>query len=119
MIIHSENPLINALDTLLERERTALLQGDIEALTALLPDKEALIEALNTEPADDLPRFEALSGKVARNQLLLEQAMDGMREVIDRMGALRRMRVGLDTYGSDGARHHIEVTAEHTVERRA
>lgn len=116
---HTTSPQIDALDTLLERERTALLAGDFATLTELLPDKEALIEALNAKPTEDLDGVQTLGSKVARNQVLLESAMSGMREVVDRMATLRRMRVGLDTYGSDGNRHHIEVQAEHSVERRA
>ena len=107
------------LDSLLEAERTALLKGDLEALAEMLPRKEALIEALNNETVEDLPALQALGARVERNQLLLNGALEGIREVAARMASLRRMRSGLETYGSDGVRKHIEVQIDHSLERRA
>ena len=113
------HPDIDALESLLEAERTALLKGDLVSLTRMLPDKEALIDALNERAIDDLPALVELGSQVRRNQLLLDGALEGIREVANRMAALRKLRSGIETYGSDGARKHIDVAIDHTLERRA
>jgi len=110
---------MKSLSTLLEAERAALLQGDFGALTELLPDKEALIKALNERASTDLSGLRSLDAKVRRNQQLLDGALDGIREVSNRMAALQKMRSGLATYGSDGLRRTIPVHTDHSVERRA
>ena len=107
-----------ALDALLETERDALLKGNLAALTALAPRKEALIDALK-DAACTRPALERLDKKVKRNQLLLDGAMEGIRAVAGRLAAVRQVRGGLETYGSDGTRRNIEVNVDHAVERRA
>ena len=57
--------------------------------------------------------------KVRRIHLLLDGAREGIREVAGRMAELRRLRNGLETYGSDGRKHNVDVRTEHTLERRA
>ena len=108
-----------ALDALLEAERAALLEGDLVSLTEMLPSKEALIDALNQSDDMDLTALQQLDGKVRRNQLLLDGALEGIRKVANRMAALRRMRAGLDIYGLDVRRQRIDVKVVHPVERRA
>jgi flagellar biosynthesis/type III secretory pathway chaperone len=110
---------MQSLDGLLEAEREALLQGDLGRLKGLLPDKEALISALNAHSHTNLSTLEDLDAKARRNQVLLEGALDGIREVSTRMAALQKMRDGLATYGSDGLKHTIKVDTGHSVERRA
>lgn len=109
----------NALDDLLEAERDALLKGNLEKLTAMLPQKEALIDALNTGAHTDLSTLQSLDKKVQRNQLLLDGAMEGIRNVALRLAELRSLRGSLETYGSDGKKRNIDVDIEHTVEKRA
>ncbi len=110
---------LDQLDALLEAERVALLQGNLEALAGMLPNKEALIGALNASAPDDLPALKAIDVKVRRNQLLLDGALEGIREVAGRMAEMRRMRNGLETYSPDGRKHNIDVRVDHTLERRA
>ncbi len=109
----------DALDALLDEERRALLNGDLVALTDMLPAKEALMDALNETTHTDLTSLVHLDGKVKRNQLLLDGALEGIRSVAQRMAALRRMKGTLETYGSDGKKHNIDVAAEISVEKRA
>lgn len=108
-----------ALDALLEEERTALLTGDLEQLSDILPRKTALIDALNQVVHTDISTLKELDTKVKRNQLLLDGALEGIRSVAQRLATLRRMRGSLETYGSDGKKHNIDVDAEHSVEKRA
>ena len=113
------HPDLHALETLLEAERTALLKGDLIGLTRMLPDKQALIETLNARAVDDLPALTEIGSQVRRNQLLLDGALEGIRDVANRMAMLRKMRNGLETYGSDGMKRHIDVEIDHSLERRA
>lgn len=119
MTTDTEQNNVEALDALLEAERQALLQGDLVALTDMLPNKEALIESLTAQSQSDLPALLELDTKVRRNQLLLNGALEGIRDVAARMAALQRMRSGLETYGSDGKKKNYEVNTDHSVERRA
>jgi len=118
----TNNPVdtsVTTLHRLLENERAMLLAGNLEAVGDLLPEKEMLITSLNAKTTRDEPSLRALGEHVRRNQLLLESALDGIREVSNRMEALQKMRKGLATYGSDGMKYDIEVHIDHSVERRA
>lgn len=111
--------LIDRLDDLLEQERAALLEGDLEAITTLLETKERLIDALNTLTEAERPEMDAVEAKVRRNQALLDGALQGIRQVAARMAALRRVRRGLETYDASGTKTTIEGEAEYSVEKRA
>lgn len=111
--------LIDRLDDLLEQERAALLEGDLEAITTLLENKERLIDALNDLTEAERPGIEAVEAKVRRNQALLNGALQGIRHVAARMAALRRVRRGLETYDAKGTKTTIEGEAEYSVEKRA
>ena len=115
----SDKMSLDALDELLDAERHALLSGDLVKLADMLPVKEALMNALNEEGQTNLPALIELDGKVRRNQLLLDGALEGIRDVAKRMSALRQMRSSLETYGSDGKKYNIDVATDHSVERRA
>lgn len=110
---------IDALDDLLDAEREALMAGDLEGLTRLAENKERLIEALNATEQTDLDALSMLDRKVKRNQLLLDSALEGIRTVARRIGALRRIRASLDTYDATGQRQTIDVDTTRSVERHA
>ncbi len=110
---------IGALDALLEREREALLAGDLDQIVAQLEEKQALIEALNTLPEAGRAGLEALQGKVLRNQALLDSALEGIRSVAARMSALHQIRRSLDTYDESGRKTTIEGLRKRTMEKRA
>lgn len=110
---------IDRLNTILDAERQALLEGDLEKLSTLLGDKTALIEALNGTPQSDLAALEQLDNKVRRNQLLLDGALEGIRSVSSKLAKLREVKGTLETYGADGKRHDIVSEPENSVERRA
>ncbi|MEM6939033.1 MAG: flagellar biosynthesis protein FlgN [Pseudomonadota bacterium] len=110
---------VEALSTLLDIEREALLQGDLERLADLLKDKEALIDDMNATPQSDLDAMQMLDGKVKRNQLLLDGAMEGIRAVAERLAHLRESKGAFETYGPDGKRHDIALGPQSSVEHRA
>jgi flagellar biosynthesis/type III secretory pathway chaperone len=111
--------LIDHLDDLLEQERAALLEGDLEKIGRLLDAKEQLIDALNTLSQDERPEMDAVEAKVLRNQALLDGALQGIRHVATRMAALRRVRRSLETYDAKGTKTTIEGGADFSVEKRA
>jgi flagellar biosynthesis/type III secretory pathway chaperone len=110
---------VDALNDLLDAERTALLAGDLDKLTEMFDSKEALIEVMNQTPQRDLECLQMLDTKVKRNQLLLNGAMEGIRNVAKRMAELRQIRRSLETYGADGKKHTIDVSNDASVEKRA
>jgi len=117
---HNEaQALIDHLDDLLEQERTALLEGDLEKIGTLLDAKGQLIDALNTLSREERPEMDAVEAKVLRNQALMDSALKGIRHVAARMAALRRVRRSLETYDAKGTKTTIEGEADYSVEKRA
>lgn len=111
--------LFGALDDVLEAEREALLSGDLEKIGRLLERKESLIEDLSVLEEFEAGDLHDLTGKMKRNQDLLDSALEGIRAVAGRLAALRRVRNTLDTYDSNGAKRAIHVAKDGTVEKRA
>ena len=110
---------LDALSDLLDAERQALLAGDLEALGGLLEEKEALIEAMNAARHHDTDGLRRLDSKVRRNQLLLNGALEGIRNVSNRVAELRKLRTSLETYDARGQKRSIELGVESAVEKRA
>lgn len=110
---------LDALDDLLDAERAALLQGNLDDLVRLSTRKAALIDALNRMEFDTRAPLEHLYDKVARNQVLLDSALDGIRSVARRLAAIRRVRQSLDTYDSTGRKQTVDLGSIGSVEKRA
>jgi len=111
--------LIDQLDTLLEKEREALLVGDLDKVTEIAVSKEELIDALNRLSPKDQTSLEALQEKVTRNQVLLDGALQGIRKVASRLAALRRIRKSMDTYDASGRKQTIQGEVDRRMEKRA
>ncbi len=107
------------LDAVLEQERAFLLEGDLEGLGSLLPLKEQLVEQLLGNGALDRAGIEPIEGKLARNQLLLDGALEGIRTVAARLAALRQVRSALDTYDAQGRKRSVPTPSTPKVEKRA
>jgi len=115
----SSADLIAALDTLLEDEREALVNGDLERLQAFMEEKAAIIDRLNSLPDLEAEQLAPVQTKVRRNQALLGGALDGIRAVADRMAEMRRVRTGLETYDRSGQRTSLSAPPRPRIERRA
>ena len=111
--------IMTKLDDILDRERAALLAGDLDQVPGLLEEKTALIEALDDLGPDDRQDMGALRDKAARNQALLDGALQGIRQVAGRLAAFRRLRHSFDTYDETGHKRTIEGDVVHKVEKRA
>lgn len=111
--------ILSGLDELLDRERVALLEGDLEFISRSLREKERLIDALNGLQFDSRVELAVIKKKVQRNQNLLDSALDGIRSVADRMSALRRIRDTLETYDQTGQKTVLDGLRAGRVEKRA
>lgn len=111
--------ILQALDDLLEQERCALLTGDLDQMARLLDRKSDLIDALNALDPEQQPDLEGIRGKVLRNQTLLDGALQGIKQVADRVATLRKLRHSFETYDETGRRQTIEGVVVRQVEKRA
>ncbi len=111
--------LINDLDTLLDQERLALIDGDLEMLGRMLAQKQELIDNINATESLEREQLKEVHDKVTRNQELLNSAMEGIRAVASRMADLRRVRQGLETYDQTGRKTRFETQTQPSVEKRA
>ena len=111
--------IIESLDVLLERERQALIGGHLDAIPNILSEKETLLGQLSVQSGFQTEHLTPLRDKVSRNQMLLESALRGIREVADRMSALRRAQRSLETYNSAGGKTVVVTRPDHKMERRA
>ena len=111
--------VIGELDDLLDAEKKALLEGDLEQVGRLLERKESLIDLLSQLEAGEMAQLENLNTKVKRNQALLDHALQGIKSVSQRLAALRRVRDSLDTYDESGKRQTIDMNKETSLEKRA
>lgn len=99
--------LLDRVETLLARERAALLSGSLGALEPIAAEKARLIAALATRPGRDPARLARLARQAAQNQALLEAALGGLRRVAARIAAHADAPRGLDTYDAGGTRHSL------------
>lgn len=113
------NELINTLETLLDEERQALVEGDLEKIGQLVSQKEETILKINTLDQLTENSLAAVHEKVTRNQALLNSALDGIRAVANRMADLRRVRANLETYDHRGKKQNFGIRMSSTVEKRA
>ena len=111
--------LIDELDTILDQEREALVKGDLSKLSGLLNKKEALFNDLNAISELERETLSHVQGKVSRNQVLLDSAMEGIRAVASRMAELRRVPIGLDVYDQSGRKTRYGIRSSVSLEKRA
>lgn len=111
--------LVNKLDDLLDKERQALMSGDLDAIGELLSAKETLIDKLAQIDAAENNILMGVQDKMQRNQILLDGALQGIRRAAARLAAVRQVRKSLETYDEAGRKRAIESEVVHKVEKRA
>jgi len=119
MTHETPHQLIDALDSILDHERHALIQGDLESIGDLMLKKEVLIDKINTLEDAEQENLSGLREKVSRNQALLNSALEGIRAVANRMDDLRKVRSGLETYDQRGRKQNIGAYSSTKIEKRA
>ncbi len=113
------NDLIKSLEELLDLERSALVEGNLEQLDRMTPEKEKLIFEINGMQVRESLQLVQLQKKVERNQALLNSAAEGIRAVATRMSEMRRVRQEFSTYDATGQRSGYAVRIQAKLEKRA
>lgn len=111
--------ILQRLNILLERERKALLSGDLASLPGFLIEKEQLITELEKCEIADFDRIAITQNRINRNQNLMLGVLSGIQEVATRLKAIRQARVALETYDKRGFRARFTTQAHGKVEKRA
>ena len=111
--------MIDELDTLLDQERQALVDGDLEQIGRLVARKADLIGRINLLDTLERSQLAQVHDKVTRNQVLLHSAMEGIRAVASRMADLRSVRQGLETYDRAGRKNRFDTQSHTSMEKRA
>ena len=119
--MHKNNctDLFASLDTLLEREKQALLMGVFDNLPEICREKTRLLEVLEELPPEERTSLNQLQRAANRNQELLRSALAGIRDVAERVAQLRRVRDTLDTYDANGRMSSLHVTKTDKLAKRA
>ena len=95
---------VDSLNDLLDEERVALLDGNLDLIGRMLKRKETLIDSLNDLAKADTKVISDINTKVVRNQLLLESALEGIKSVADRLTSMRQVKNSLDTVRCENTR---------------
>jgi hypothetical protein len=95
-------------EDLLEKERRAILEGNLDFLERAVAEKERLARALGAAGVD-VSRLRRLREKLQRNRLLLEAAGRGIRAAAQRLAGLHGPAPELSTYDSSGRRRAFEA----------
>lgn len=110
-------PVVDALDDLLDRERQAILKGDLDRLVRLAPEKERLLGLLAGASADER-RILRLRQKADRNQELLRAVARGIRAARQRITRSRASAQDFKTYDKGGRSQKLSQPGK-GVEKRA
>lgn len=119
MNLEEPTNITDALEEILEKEKQALIKGDFDLLTDLLHRKEELLNQFGEIRAERGDNLNQLKSKVARNQKLLDGAMEGIREVAERLNTVRHVQKSLDTYDRDGLKKTVVTQSGNKMEKRA
>ncbi|WP_299349248.1 flagellar biosynthesis protein FlgN [uncultured Shimia sp.] len=109
MVNHSPSETLSQMVDLLDKERQAMLKGDLDMLTRLIADKERLLEQLETYQPDQKNDLSALRAQVESNQTLLASTLEGVHSVANRLQVLRHVQRSLETYDSLGRRAVVQI----------
>jgi len=110
--------LVDELDALLEKERAAILAGDLKGMGRISRNKEKLLNSYELI-APNMESLEYLRKKVTRNQTLLAAAIRGVRAVTTRLGALQNGQSKLNTYNKAGKRSVLGSGIGGTLQHKA
>ena len=109
---------VAALDDLLSEEHAALLKGDLDRIAELAEQKQVLADQL-AQADGGMADLTGLQEKLARNHVLFDHAMSGIRRVADKLDAIRALGKAMTTYDSTGQAQSIPMPTVNQLERRA
>lgn len=116
MALFNFRDAVDSLDDLLDRERSAILDGNFDVLGRILKEKERLVAAVLRPETGH--RLGPLKAKADRNQSMLLAAAKGIRTVSDRIANRGRDNPSFKTYDRAGHRHP-QPKGGGNLERRA
>lgn len=107
---------VERLNALIHEEREALLSGNYAALEPLAERKEALLEGI--DPAEhDQADLVTLQDASARNEALLQIALDSIRQAGAEARSMRDRSQCLETYGPGGERRSLNAPVATGIRR--
>ena len=115
----SANFDLYTLDTILEQERSALLNGEIGELQTLAEDKNHLLTVLENSGPVSASEVIPLKQKLRRNKALIESALEGLQAVASRIEDSSRLKKVMHTYDQQGTKKEIRSGSERNIEVRA
>lgn len=110
--------ITDALEDLLDKERTAILNGSLENMGRIAVEKEQILDG-NDLTAPNQRVLDRLRRKAARNQQLLTAAIRGVRAVSSRLDILRNGPREMNTYNREGQSMTLNSRHQGTLHRRA
>ncbi len=110
--------LTDSLLDFLDKERRAILAGNLNEMKRIAAEKERLMERYKSAEPDQ-KSLENLREKIARNQALLTAALKGIRAVTVKLSGLRDAQPQMKTYNRDGQRMIIGANPGQTVQHKA
>ena len=116
-LFNSANPE-EILEDLLDREKEAVLCGNLDALQSLVAEKTALITRVRQNGLPE-SRLEALRKKARRNRTLLEAAQKGIGSVLRQMRTPPGRTRSFQTYDMNGTSRNLENLKRNGLEKRA
>lgn len=117
MALFKNKNLGDAVEDLLERERQAVLAGNLEVLTRLISEKTRMMALLKRTaiPQDQLTQ---LRRKAQQNQGLLKACARGIKSAATHISGLHAEKAPLRTYDSFGSSREI-LQRRSTLEKRS
>ena len=109
---------IDALESLLDRERVAILNGTLEDMSKIAGEKELLVMEHGSLSPDPVT-LKRVRQKADRNHHLLAAAVQGVRSVTARLEALQSGHTELNTYDRSGQRTTLGGRHKGALQRRA
>lgn len=94
---------VDAMEDLLDRERSAILSGNFKSLEKLMAEKERLFSRV-VNGAREQPTLDHLRRKAERNGRLLEAMRAGLKDASERLATMREGPAALHTYDAMGKR---------------
>ncbi len=98
-----QNTTVMAVENALDLEKTAILSGDLEALTEISGKKNEMVQSISKATASmNVSELRHLREKALRNEELLQSAMLGLKRAKDRIQSVREVKSSLQTYSAQG-----------------
>ncbi len=106
------------LEDILDREKEAVLSGNLDALHGMVAEKAAVINRIRQDRLTE-SRLEILRRKARRNRALLEAAQKGIASVLRQMRTPSGPARSFQTYDVNGTSRKLESLKRNGLEKRA